>query len=107
MVVPFFTDLRDRLLPARVPFPGMAVGLVFAFWVPVEDGTAALLARGLASEASPLILSVADALLGALGDAGILFGLGEIWHRLRKVEAMGVGGGKQRAVGGGFFGAHL
>ena len=107
MIVLFFTDLRDRLLPDRVTFPGMAVGLVFAFWVPVEDGTAALLARGLASEASPLILSVADALLGALVGAGILFALGEIWHRLRKVEAMGLGDVKMMAMVGLFLGVKL
>jgi len=103
MIVLFFTDLRDRLLPDRVTLPGMAVGMIFAFWVPVEDGTAALLAR----EASPLVLSVADALLGALVGGGILFVLGELWYRLRKVEAMGLGDVKMMAMVGLFFGVKL
>ncbi len=107
MIVLFFTDLRDRLLPDRVTLPGMAVGLLFAFWVPVEDGTAALRARGLGSGLPPLLHSVAEALLGALVGAGILFVLGEVWYRLRKVEAMGFGDVKMMAMVGLFLGVKL
>jgi leader peptidase (prepilin peptidase)/N-methyltransferase len=107
MIVLFFTDLRDRLLPDRVTLPGIVVGFVFAFWVPVEDGTAALVARGLGRPPSPMVLSVADALLGALVGAGILFVLGEVWYRLRKVEAMGLGDVKMMAMVGLCLGVKL
>ena len=107
MIVLFFTDLRARLLPDRVTFPGLAAGFLFAFWVPVEDGTAALLLRWLGSAPPPLVVSVADALLGALLGAGLLFGLGEVWYRLRKVEAMGLGDVKMMAMVGLFLGVKL
>ena len=81
LIVLTFTDLRDRLLPDAVTYPGMGVGFLFALWVPVEDGTAALL---LGRESwHPALLSLADGLLGALLGAGLLFVLGEVWYRLR------------------------
>lgn len=108
LLVLIFTDLRDRLLPDRVTFPGVAAGLLFAFWVPVEDGTAALLLRLVGnSTLSSILLSVTDALLGGLLGAGLLFVLGEVWYRLRRVEAMGLGDVKMMAMVGLFFGVKL
>ncbi|MFQ5776604.1 MAG: prepilin peptidase [Terriglobia bacterium] len=108
LVVLIFTDIRDRLLPDRVTLPGIAAGVLFAFWLPVEDGTAALLLRAAFGSGLPaVLLSLADALLGALLGAGLLFGLGELWYRLRKVEAMGLGDVKMMAMVGLFFGFKL
>lgn len=108
LIVLTFTDLRERLLPDAVTLPGIVVGLLFALWVPVADGTAALLLRSLnVSGLPPLWLSVADALLGALLGAGLLYVLGEVWYRLRKVEAMGLGDVKLMAMVGLFFGVKL
>lgn len=103
-----FIDLRDRLLPDAITFPGMAAGLLFALWVSVDDGTAALLWRAVGSTPLPrVIFSVADALLGALLGGGLLFGLAEVWYRLRKVEGMGLGDVKLMAMVGLFFGLKL
>jgi len=107
LIVLIVTDLRERLLPDRVTFPGMAVGFLFALWVPVGDGLAALLARWLGASLPPLAISVGDALLGAALGAGILFGLGELWFRLRGVEAMGLGDVKMMAMVGLFLGPKL
>ncbi len=107
LIVLIVTDLRERLLPDRVTFPGMAVGLLFALWIPVGDGLAALLGRWLGASLPPLALSVGDALLGAALGAGILFGLGELWFRLRGVEAMGLGDVKMMAMVGLFLGPKL
>ncbi|MDA2913691.1 prepilin peptidase [Acidobacteriia bacterium AH_259_A11_L15] len=105
LIVLTFTDLRDRLLPDAVTYPGMGVGFLFALWVPVEDGTAALL---LGRESwHPALLSLADGLLGALLGAGLLFVLGEVWYRLRGVEAMGLGDVKMMGMVGLFFGVKL
>ncbi len=101
------TDLRERLLPDRITFPGMAVGFLFALWIPVGDGLAALLGRWLGIALPPLALSLGDALLGAALGAGILFGLGEVWFRLRGVEAMGLGDVKMMAMVGLFLGPKL
>ncbi len=108
LIVLVFTDLRDRLLPDVITLPGIAAGLLFAFWLPVQDGTAAFLLRRLSGwEPSALALSLLEALLGALVGAGLLFGLGELWYRLRKVEAMGLGDVKMMAMVGLFFGLKL
>ncbi len=107
LIVLIVTDLRERLLPDRVTFPGMAVGLLFALWIPVGDGLAALLGRWLGFTLPPLVASLGDALLGAALGAGILFGLGELWFRLRGVEAMGMGDVKMMAMVGLFFGPKL
>ena len=108
LIVLIFTDLRERLLPDRITFPGIAAGFLFALWLPLEDGTAALLLRLLGGTNLPsVLLSVADALLGALLGAGLLFALGEIWYRLRRVEAMGLGDVKMMGMVGLFLGIKL
>lgn len=108
LIVLIFTDLRDRLLPDAITFPGMAAGVVFALWLPLEDGTAALLLRLLGGTTLPTIaLSLADAVLGGLLGAGLLFMLGEVWYRVRHVEAMGLGDVKMMAMVGLFFGVKL
>jgi len=108
LIVLTFTDLRERLLPDRITFPGIAAGFLFALWLPLEDGTAALLLRLLGGpNLSAVLLSVADALLGALLGAGLLFALGEIWYRLRRVEAMGLGDVKMMGMVGLFLGIKL
>jgi leader peptidase (prepilin peptidase)/N-methyltransferase len=103
-----FIDLRHRLLPDAITFPGIAAGFLFSLWVGVNDGTAALLWGALGGTPLPsTVFSVADALLGALLGGGLLLGLGEVWYRLREVEGMGLGDVKLMAMVGLFFGLKL
>lgn len=108
LIVLIFTDWRDRTLPDVITLPGLVVGVVFAVVVPLGDGTAGFLLRALdAGAAHPVLLSVLDALLGGLLGAGLLFGLGELWYRLRHVEGMGLGDVKMMGMLGLFFGVKL
>ncbi len=108
LIVLIFTDWRSRVLPDVITLPGLVVGVVFAAVVPLRDGTTAFLLRALdAGAAHPALLSVLDALLGALLGAGLLFGLGELWYRLRHVEGMGLGDVKMMGMLGLFFGVKL
>ena len=108
LLVLIFTDLRERLLPDRITYAGVLMGFLFSLWVPVGDGTAGSLLRLLRQGPWPtVVVSLADALLGALLGAGLLFALGEIWYRLRHVEAMGFGDVKMMAMVGLFFGLKL
>ncbi len=108
MIVLVFTDLHHRTLPDRITLPGIGVGLVFALWLPIEDNTAALLWRWVSGAYPPgVAASVVNALLGAALGAGILYGLGELWYRLRGVEAMGLGDVKMMAMVGVFLGPKL
>ncbi len=107
LVVLIVTDLRERILPDRVTYPGLGVGLLLALWIPVGDGSAAALARALTLTLSPQILSLADALLGALVWAGMLYAVGEIFYRVRQLEGLGLGDVKMMAMLGAFFGLKL
>ncbi|HXE74169.1 MAG TPA: prepilin peptidase [Candidatus Xenobia bacterium] len=108
MIVLVFTDLHHRTLPDTVTLPGIGVGLLFAIGLPIEDNTATLLWRWVTGGFPPTVAaSVVNALLGAAIGAGILYGLGELWFRLRKVEAMGLGDVKMMAMVGMFLGPKL
>lgn len=101
-------DLNERLLPDALTFPGMAVGLAFSLAVEVNDGSIYVLARlfGLQDAPAPL-LSLADALLGGLMSAGLLWLLREAFWRLRHREGLGFGDVKLMALVGFFLGLKL
>lgn len=102
------TDWQTRLLPDRVTFPGMAIGLVFSLFVPVQDGSGLFLTRLAGLSTAPLWLhSLIESLFGALLAAGLLYALGEIYFRLRGREGMGFGDVKMMAMVGFFLGPKL
>ncbi len=86
LIVLFEIDREHQILPDAITLPGIGLGLAFAIWLP----------PGLASAA-----------LGVLAGGGVLFAIGEIWSRLRKVEAMGFGDVKMLAMIGAFLGLKL
>ena len=102
------TDWRERLLPDRVTFPGMALGLAFSLVVPVNDGAGLFLTRLAGLDGISVRLdSPLDSLLGALFGAGLLHLLGEVYFRLRGREGMGFGDVKMMAMVGFFLGPKL
>ena len=102
------TDWQERLLPDRVTFPGMALGLGFSLLVPIADGTVWLLFRGAGWEPLPLAVeSLLESSLGALVGGGSLFIVGELYFRLRGREGMGFGDVKMMALVGFFLGPKL
>jgi leader peptidase (prepilin peptidase)/N-methyltransferase len=108
LLVLVVTDWQERILPDRVTFPGMAAGVVFSLVVPVNDGAGLFLTRlaGL-GDTSTRLASLLDSLLGALLGAGLLWGLGEVYFRLRGREGMGFGDVKMMAMVGVFLGPKL
>jgi len=91
MTVLFFTDLDLQLLPDAITWPGIALGIAAA-WINPFLGQETPLAG--------LWMAVSGAALGA----GVLWGIGALYGRLRGVEAMGLGDVKLMAMVGAFTG---
>ncbi|MCL6480800.1 MAG: prepilin peptidase [Firmicutes bacterium] len=108
LVVLFFADLRERILPDAVNYTGLAIGLGFSFFSGPDDGTALWLSRKLFAMPPPdPVLAFADALAGAALGGGMLWLVGEGYFRLRGREGMGLGDVKMMLMVGAFLGAKL
>lgn len=107
LLVLIVSDLRDRILPDRVTLPGLVAGLLFSFWVPVGDGSAALLARLAGWDAPAWLRSFGDAALGAFVWAALFYSVGELFYRVRRIEGLGLGDVKMVALLGAFLGLKL
>jgi leader peptidase (prepilin peptidase)/N-methyltransferase len=105
LVVLTITDIRERILPDKVNFLGLGLGLAFSLFTAPIDGTAAWLSRQLFEvPPPPAALSFADALLGAAAASGLLWLVAEGYFRLRGREGMGLGDVKMMAMAGAFLG---
>jgi leader peptidase (prepilin peptidase) / N-methyltransferase len=105
IIVLMITDLRVRILPDVVNWPGFAVGLFFSTLVPPNDGTAAWLSESFFHRLpSPSVLGLLDGLLGAAFGSFLLWGVATAYKRLRGREGMGMGDVKMIAMVGAFLG---
>ncbi|NOZ14270.1 MAG: prepilin peptidase [Acidobacteria bacterium] len=84
MIILFFTDLDERILPDKITLWFIPVGLVFAYF----------------SMERTILESVLVALLGAGGLALIAW----IYFKIKKIEGMGMGDIKMLALMGAFLG---
>jgi leader peptidase (prepilin peptidase) / N-methyltransferase len=108
IIVLVVTDFRVRILPDLVNFPGLAMGLVLAFRVPIPDTTAGTLFFLLGFRNFPvqsdLFFNVTNAVLGALVGSMLLWGAAALYKLVRKREGMGMGDVKMMAMVGAFLG---
>jgi leader peptidase (prepilin peptidase) / N-methyltransferase len=105
MIVLTITDLRSRLLPDAINWPGFGIGLALATRIPPNDGAAAWLSVRLLDRLLPnAALGVLDALLGAAFGSMLLWGAAAAYKLVRKQEGMGMGDVKMMAMVGTFLG---
>jgi leader peptidase (prepilin peptidase)/N-methyltransferase len=106
-----FTDAETKLLPDKLTLPGIAIGLTFSLFVPVNDLLMSFLPDAISlpvnSHAQWRFFSLLDALLGAVVGASFIYGVGAIYMRWRGVEGMGFGDVKLMAMIGAFLGVRL
>lgn len=108
LIVLIVTDLRVRLLPDAIVWPGFGIGLAFATRVPPIDGSSLALFFGLGFHYlpphAPALFGVLDALLGAALGSSLLWAAAAIYKRVRHREGMGMGDVKMMAMVGAFLG---
>jgi len=105
LIVLAITDVRVRILPDMVNWPGFAAGMIFAFFIPVNDGSGYVFGVRVLHRALPeTAISVIDAALGALFGSMFLWGVATLYRAVRGREGMGLGDVKMMALVGAFLG---
>ena len=105
IIVLTITDLRTRLLPDLVTWPGFAVGLMFSWFVPPNEGLAGALGwRFFHQHLQRHLAGLLDGILGAAFGSFLLWGLAAGYKLVRKREGMGMGDVKMMAMVGAFMG---
>lgn len=107
MIVLIFTDLRERRIPHRISVPGIALGVAFSFWVPVDNRPIGWILAQWRVFPSSLLLSLMGALAGAIMGGGLFYAVGEIFYHLRHKEGLGFGDVMLMLVVGTFLGPPL
>jgi leader peptidase (prepilin peptidase)/N-methyltransferase len=83
MIVLAVTDLRERILPNAITYPGIVVGLLCSLVLPP---------------------GFTSAVIGAAAGAAVPWVIGEAFYRLRGIEGLGMGDVKMLAMIGAFLG---
>lgn len=106
IVVLTITDLRVRLLPDRVNWPGFVVGLLFSTVVPPSDADFIFIASisWFHKIPPPYLVGLIDGLLGAAFGSLLLWGIAVLYKLWRGREGMGMGDVKMMAMVGAFLG---
>jgi leader peptidase (prepilin peptidase)/N-methyltransferase len=95
-----FSDLEERDLPDQFTIGGTALGVLFAAISPFQFTFASFFLP----HWSARWLSVSEAVVGAVLPAGLLWGLGALYLKIRHKEGLGLGDVKMVAMIGAFLG---
>jgi len=105
LIVLTVTDLRVRMLPDVVNWPGFAAGLLFSAFVSPDEGFGRFLGYRLFRTQIPgYAAGILDGLLGAAFASFLLWGLAKAYKAARGHEGMGMGDVKMVAMIGAFLG---
>ena len=99
-----FADAETRILPDEFTVGGFVAGLLFAVAVPVNDLSAHGLAWLFDLTLPQRVLSVCEALLGAIVPSGSLWLGGWLFKKIRHKDGLGFGDVKMTAMIGCFVG---
>jgi leader peptidase (prepilin peptidase)/N-methyltransferase len=99
-----FSDLDSLILPDELTLGGTAVGILFAWFVPVDDIVARVVLNIAGYHPNPHWASLAESLIGAILPAGFLGLGGWLFEKIRHKEGLGFGDVKMMAMVGAFLG---
>jgi leader peptidase (prepilin peptidase) / N-methyltransferase len=99
-----FSDLEQRILPDEFTLGGTAIGLLFAWFVPVPDSIVQALFWLAGLPVAGRAHSLAEAAFGAVLPAFFLWFAGWLYQRVRRREGLGQGDIKLIAMVGSFLG---
>jgi leader peptidase (prepilin peptidase)/N-methyltransferase len=104
-----FMDVETGLLPAEFTYPGIALGLFFAWWVPVDSTGTEFLLRlfGLSPVLGARQLSLLDAVIAAIVGAAFFYSIWAVYYLVRKRHGLGFGDIALIAMCGTFLGLKL
>ncbi|MDQ3805460.1 MAG: prepilin peptidase [Acidobacteriota bacterium] len=102
LVALVFIDAEHMYLPNVINYPGTALAFAARLVVPNLYGVGFLCSA--AGCPPDRLLSLVNALLGALAGGGFLWGVGWLWQRARGEEAMGLGDVKMMFMVGAYLG---
>lgn len=107
LIVPLvFIDLRYKLLPNAITYPGLALMFMLRALAP-EPWILAHTPHAFGSGAPVWAQSMFGSLLGAAVGGGCLWLVRELYYRIRHVEGMGLGDVKMMLMVGAFLGWQL
>lgn len=101
MVGLIFMDLEERILADEFTVGGMTFGFLLSLFLPMPRFVGHFI---LPAQWKESYLSLGEGLIGGLGPAIALWGIGEIYYRLRGREGLGFGDVKMIAMVGAFYG---
>ena len=96
-----FIDAEHMILPNVITYPLFVLALAVRIALPMATGSdifgdSAIWPTSSMAGYPVWVVSIVGALLGAVAGGGFLWAVGELWKRLRGVEAMGLGDVKMR-----------
>lgn len=108
LIVPLvFIDLRHKLLPNAITYPGFALLFMLRAIVP-DPWMLSHTPKPFGLDTAPVwALSMFGSVLGAAAGGGSLWLVREVYYRLRHVEGMGLGDVKMMLMVGAFLGWQL
>jgi len=109
LIVLIFTDLLHRRIPHAVTIFGICLGLVFSFFIPVDDRPLGWIFRHWDLDLEGIPASVAGAVAGSLVGGGLFYAVGEAFYRWsgKQKEGLGFGDVMMMLMAGTFLGVPL
>jgi leader peptidase (prepilin peptidase)/N-methyltransferase len=101
-----FSDLEERILPDEMTLGGIVMGLVFAWFVKIDDFSGQAILWLLHVRPPQKYYSLEEAAMGAAVPALFLWGGGWLYEKFRHKEGLGFGDVKLIAMVGAFLGLH-